>query len=71
MFLPPIFRRRNVGGEESKGPAGRVTAGSGRQGPGESVQFGDDQGVAVPAGGERFAEAASFEVAAGQSVNNR
>ena len=39
-----------------------------RQGAGEPVEFGDDEGVAGPDGGEGFAESGPFLVSAGQSV---
>jgi hypothetical protein len=38
------------------------------QGPGEPVEFGDDEGVAVPDGGEGFPQSRSFPVPAGQAV---
>ena len=39
-----------------------------RQGPGQPVEFGDDQGVALAAGGQRFPQTRSVAVAAGQSM---
>ncbi len=39
-----------------------------RQRSGESVEFGDDEGVAGSAGGEGFAESWAFAVGAGESV---
>jgi hypothetical protein len=49
------------------GEVGDDVAGVG-QGAGEPVEFGDDEGVAVAAGGEGFTEPGTVPIGAGEAV---